>query len=89
MKEAKVQIVNRLGLHARAAARFVHLANTFGSGITVTKDGMRVNGKSMLGLLTLAAAHGSKLLLAADGDDADAALSALSDLIGDRFGEGE
>ena len=89
MKEAKVQIVNRLGLHARAAARFVHLANTFDSRITVTKDDMRVNAKSMLGLLTLAAARGSKLLLAADGDDADAALSALSDLIRDRFGEDE
>ena len=89
MKEAKVQIVNRLGLHARAAARFVHLANTFDSGITVTKNSVRVNGKSMLGLLTLAAARGSKLLLTADGDDADAAVSALSDLIRDRFGEGE
>ncbi len=89
MKEANVQIVNRLGVHARAAARFVHLANTFDSGITVTKNGRRVNGKSMLGLLTLAAARGSKLLLAADGDDADAALSALSDLIRERFGEDE
>ena len=74
---------------ARAAARFVHLANTFASRITVTKGGTRVDGKSMLGLLTLAAARGSKLVVAADGDDADQALEALADLIGDRFGEDE
>jgi phosphocarrier protein len=59
--EAEVLIANRLGLHARAAARFVHLANTFKSKVTVAKDGTRVDGKSILGLLTLAAPRGSKL----------------------------
>lgn len=89
MKEVEVQIVNRLGLHARAAARFVHLANTFESRIKVAKGATRVDGKSMLGLLTLAAARGSRLVLAADGADAEAALSALSGLIAERFGEDE
>jgi phosphocarrier protein len=89
MKEVEVQIVNRLGLHARAAARFVHLANTFESRIKVAKGTTRVDGKSMLGLLTLAAARGSRLVLAADGADAEAALAALSGLIAERFGEDE
>ena len=89
MKEVEVQIVNRLGLHARAAARFVHMANTFESRITVAKDGTRVDGKSMLGLLTLAAARGSKLVFAADGVDAEQALAALAGLIAERFGEDE
>jgi phosphocarrier protein len=87
MKEARVQIVNRLGLHARAAAKFVHLANTFGSRITVAKDGVRVDGKSMLGLLTLAAAKGARLVLSAEGEDEDRAIRELSELVASRFGE--
>ena len=89
MKEKPVQIVNRLGLHARAAAKFVHLANTFTSRITVAKNGVRVDGKSMLGLLTLAAAKGARLVLAADGEDEERALRELSDLVSGRFGEDE
>jgi phosphocarrier protein len=85
--EIDVQIANRLGLHARAAARFVHLANTFRSRITVIKDGTRVDGKSILGLLTLAAARGTKIRLTADGDDEKEALEKLSALVRARFGE--
>ncbi len=87
MKVVEVRIANRLGLHARAAARFVHLANRFRSRVMVSKDGSRVNGKSILGLLTLAASQGVSLHLSADGEDEDAALDELSALIRDRFGE--
>ena len=87
MIEKRVQIMNRLGLHARAAAKFVHLANSFSARITVAKDGVRVDGKSMLGLLTLAAARGARLLLAADGDDEEQAIRELSLLVSGRFGE--
>ena len=89
MSEIEVQIVNRLGLHARAAARLVHVANRFNSGITVTKGTSKVDGKSILGLLTLAASKGTRLTLNASGDDAEEALAELSKLIGDRFGEDE
>lgn len=89
MSEAEVQIVNRLGLHARAAARLVHVANRFTSSITVTKGNSKVDGKSILGLLTLAAAKGTRLRLNVAGDDEEEALAELSKLIGDRFGEDE
>ena len=89
MSEATVQVLNRLGLHARAAARFVHLANNFESRISVTKDGARVDGKSILGLLTLAAAKGSKLQLSAEGEDADQAIEELAGLVRSGFGEGK
>ncbi len=87
MREIEVQIANRLGLHARAAARFVHLASRFRSRINVAKDGSRVNGKSILGLLTLAASQGVKSRLSADGEDEETALDELSALVRDRFGE--
>ena len=87
MKQLDVQIANRLGLHARAAARFVHLANRFTARITVTKDGSRVNGKSILGLLTLAAQQGVTLRLVAEGEDEVQALAELRALVLDRFGE--
>lgn len=89
MKEIETKIANRLGLHARAAARFVQLASRFRSRITVFKDGSRVDGKSILGLLTLAAREGTRLQLAAEGDDADEALAQLDSLVRDRFGEDE
>lgn len=89
MKEVEVQISNRLGLHARAAARFVHLAHRFKSRVSVSKDGSRVDGKSILGLLTLAAAKGSRLKLVADGEDEDEALAQLAALVRDHFGEGD
>ncbi len=83
----EVQITNRLGLHARAAARFVHLANRFKSNITVVKGGSRVDGKSILGLLTLAASKGTKLRLAADGEDEERALAELAALVRKCFEE--
>lgn len=87
MKQLEVRIANRLGLHARAAARFVHLANRFTSRITVSKGDSRVDGKSILGLLTLAAREGTVLRLAADGDDAGEALRQLEILVRNRFEE--
>lgn len=87
MNETEVTIVNRLGLHARAAAKFVHVASGFTSRVTVTRDGTRVDGKSILGLLTLAASKGTKLHLTIQGDDEDQAATILSDLVRSRFGE--
>jgi len=87
MSEEEVQVGNRLGLHARAAAKFVHVANGFRSKIMVSKDSTRVDGKSILGLLTLAAARGSRLRLSAEGDDAGEALRALVELVRGKFGE--
>ena len=85
--EEEVQVGNRLGLHARAAAKFVHVANGFQSRISVSKDTTRVDGKSILGLLTLAAGRGTRLRLSAEGEDAQAALRALAELVRGRFGE--
>jgi phosphocarrier protein len=87
LSEVEVQITNRLGLHARAAARFVHLANRFKSNISVVKEGSRVDGKSILGLLTLAASKGTKLRLAADGEDEEQALAELAELVRKCFEE--
>lgn len=89
MSETEVQIINRLGLHARAAARLVHVANRFTSAITVSKGSSKVDGKSILGLLTLAASKGTRLRLTAAGEDEVEALSELGKLISDRFGEDE
>ena len=89
MIEAEIQICNRLGLHARAAARFVHLANRFESRITVGRESSRVDGKSILGLLTLAAARGTRVRLTVDGPDEQAALAGLVQLVDGRFGEDE
>ena len=87
MKQLDVRIANRLGLHARAAARFVHLANRFSARISVAKGDSRVNGKSILGLLTLAAQEGATLRLVAEGEDELQALAELQALVRDRFGE--
>ena len=89
MTTATVRIVNRLGLHARAAAKLVHLANQFQCDITIVNGSERVEAKSILGLLLLAAAMGSELIIECDGVDEEAALQALRQLIEDRFGEGE
>jgi phosphocarrier protein HPr len=89
MIDAEVIIVNRLGLHARAAAKFVHLASRFTARVTVAKDGTRVDGKSILGLLTLAAAKGTKLHVTTAGDDEQQAADALTELVRSRFGEME
>ena len=89
MKEIEVHVANRLGLHARAAARFVQLATSFESRITVSSDDSRVDGKSILGLLTLAAREGTRLRLTAEGSDADDALAQIEALVRDRFGEAQ
>ncbi|RMH52889.1 MAG: HPr family phosphocarrier protein [Zetaproteobacteria bacterium] len=83
----EVTIGNRLGLHARASAKLVALSNRFRSEISITKGGVCVNGKSILGVMMLAAAKGERLTLTARGDDAEAAVTALAGLIADRFGE--
>lgn len=81
------EIVNELGLHARAAAAFVKTAGRFLSHINVTKDSITVNGKSIMGVLMLAAAKGSMITIEASGGDADRAIEALGNLINDKFGE--
>ncbi|MBE0618721.1 MAG: HPr family phosphocarrier protein [Proteobacteria bacterium] len=85
--ERQVQIVNRAGMHARPAAEFVKTAGRFSAEVTVEKDGLEVNGKSIMGVLMLAAEQGSWLRLTASGADADAALDALADLVGRGFSE--
>jgi phosphocarrier protein HPr len=80
-------IVNSLGLHARAAAQLVQIANRFRSEVLVEKDGTEVNGKSIMGVLTLAAAKGAQITVSAEGDDSDQALQALAKVIESGFGE--
>jgi phosphocarrier protein len=89
MQSLDITIINRLGLHARAATKLVQTASQFGAEVHIVKDGQRVSGKSILGVMMLAAAKGSEITLEADGSDADDALNALKELINDRFGEGE
>lgn len=87
MIERKVEIVNRLGLHARAAAKLVQTAGSFDSRLWLLKDGEEVDAKSILGLLLLAAGQGSRVTLRAEGDDAVEAVDAVAALIADRFHE--
>jgi phosphocarrier protein len=82
-----VTIRNRLGLHARAAAKFVHLASRYHAHVRVSKEGRVVDGKSIMGILLLAAAHGTTITISADGSDAEAALAALCQLVESGFGE--
>ncbi|HEV8629348.1 MAG TPA: HPr family phosphocarrier protein [Thermoanaerobaculia bacterium] len=87
MIEHEVEIVNRLGLHARAAAKLVHLAGRFRCEVKLIKDGETVDGKSILGLLMLAAAQGERMRLRCNGADEGEAMAALEDLIARRFEE--
>ena len=87
MVERTVQILNKNGLHARPAAEIVKLAAKFRSDITIVKDDLDVNGKSIMGVMMLAAEHGSTITLRAEGPDADQALDALATLVHNRFGE--
>jgi phosphocarrier protein HPr len=82
-----VTVTNRLGMHARAAARFVHLAARFESQIRVGHDAKMMDGKSIMGILLLAAAHGKSITITADGPDENAAIDALCDLVHSGFGE--
>ncbi|HSQ15595.1 MAG TPA: HPr family phosphocarrier protein [Candidatus Binatia bacterium] len=85
--EREFDILNRLGLHARAAAQLVRMANGFASEIHLVKDGMVVNGKSIMGVLMLAAPKDTKILIRATGVDAEEALAAIGELIARKFGE--
>lgn len=87
MHETTVEIVNRAGLHARPASEFVKLAGRFRCEVRIEKDGFEVNGKSIMGVLMLAAERGSRLVLRADGDDAPQALEALAALVARGFEE--
>jgi phosphocarrier protein HPr len=87
MIERTVRIVNKNGLHARPAAEIVKLASRYQSDITLVRDDLEVNGKSIMGVMMLAAEFGSSLVLRAAGPDAEQAVSALSDLIARKFGE--
>ncbi len=87
MMERELEIVNRLGLHARAAAKLVHTANRFRSHITLTRDSEEVDAKSILGILLLAAAQGTTVVLRCDGEDESEALEAISTLVRGRFEE--
>lgn len=87
MIERETEIVNRLGLHARAAAKLVHMAGAFQSRVLVSKDGEEVDAKSILGVLLLAAGQGTKVTIRCDGQDEAAALQAVTDLIANRFDE--
>lgn len=87
MAQRDFTIQNKLGIHARPAAQFVKMANRFQSDITVEKDGEEVDGKSIMGLMMLAAGHGSVIVVSAEGEDEEAALDAIADLIGRKFEE--
>lgn len=87
MNKRAFTIKNRLGLHARAAAQLVQTANRFRAEVTVEKDGLEVNGKSIMGILMLAAPQGSRISVAVAGEDAEQAMTAIGQLIDDGFGE--
>lgn len=89
MIKRELTIRNKLGLHARAAAKLVNTAGGFASEIQLQKDGQQVNAKSIMGVMMLAASCGSQVVLSVDGDDEMAAMEALVALIDNRFGEGE
>ena len=87
MIEREASIVNQEGLHARPAAQIVRLANSFVAQVELAKDGLVVNGKSIMGVMMLAAEHGSSIIIRADGADAEQAVQALAELVASGFGE--
>ncbi|MEW5770872.1 MAG: HPr family phosphocarrier protein [Pseudomonadota bacterium] len=89
MPERDVQIINKLGLHARASAKLTQTASQFQAEVWLSRNGRRVNGKSIMGVMMLAAAKGTQIHIETQGTDEDAAMAALVALIEDRFGEGE
>jgi phosphocarrier protein len=89
LQTRETMIVNKLGLHARAAAKLVSVANGYGADVLLIKDGQQVNGKSIMGVMMLAASRGTVLQLQVDGEGEDEAMQALVALIEDKFGEGE
>jgi phosphocarrier protein len=89
MPQAEVEIVNKLGLHARAAAKLTQVAGGFAAEVFLTRNGRRVNAKSIMGVMMLAAGKGSRITIETTGPDAEGALAALARLVADRFGEAE
>ncbi len=89
MARAEVQITNKLGLHARASAKLTQVASGYQCELWLSRNGRRVNAKSIMGVMMLAAGKGASIIIDAEGDDADAALAALQKLIADKFDEGE
>ena len=89
MQETNITIINKLGLHARAAAKLVSTDGSFGAIVSLDKAGQEVDGKSIMGVMMLAASKGTELTIRTDGDDEVEAMQALTHLINDYFGEGE
>ncbi len=89
MIKATLTISNKLGLHARASAKFTKLASSFRSEVWMTRNERRVNAKSIMGVMMLAAGLGSQIEIDVDGEDEAAAMKALTDLVNDKFGEGQ
>ncbi|MCB1958929.1 MAG: HPr family phosphocarrier protein [Rhodocyclaceae bacterium] len=89
MPRSEVEIINRLGLHARASAKLTQTASNYGCEVWLERDGRRVNAKSIMGVMMLAAARGAKVTIDTSGEQEDEALDALQSLIADRFGEDE
>jgi phosphocarrier protein len=89
MRQQDVEIINKLGMHARASAKFTQLATQFKSEVWLSRGIRRVNAKSIMGVMMLAAAKGSMVKIEVDGEDEQVAISALADLVTDKFGESE
>ncbi|EGV36745.1 HPr family phosphocarrier protein [Neisseria weaveri] len=89
MQKQEIEIINKLGLHARASSKFTQTASQFQSEVWVSRNDRRVNGKSIMGLMMLAAAQGTTVILETEGPDEVETMQALTDLINDYFGEGE
>ena len=89
MQQRGIEIVNKLGLHARASAKLTQLAGQFTAEVWISRDGRKVNAKSIMGVMMLAAAKGSVVTIETEGPDEAQAMTALVDLINDKFGEGE
>ncbi|HZW13720.1 MAG TPA: HPr family phosphocarrier protein [Noviherbaspirillum sp.] len=89
MIQQEIEIINKLGLHARASAKLTQLAAKFQSDVWMTRNSRRVNAKSIMGVMMLAAGKGSKVLLETDGSDEQACFDAIAELIQNKFGEGE
>ena len=87
MIKEQIEIINKLGLHARAAAKFVTCANNFTSNVFLSHNGHEVNGKSIMGVMMLAASQGTTITISADGEDETEAMAALANLVNNRFGE--
>jgi phosphocarrier protein HPr len=89
MHQREVEIINKLGMHARASAKLTQLAAKYQSDVTMSRNGRKVNAKSIMGVMMLAAGKGSKVLIEIDGPDEAAAMEAICTLIGEYFGEGQ